>query len=231
MWQRQSGLRIGQANNWSIFSGQNSIHQSYDMVRYMLKMGTSGLYRLLVMGILFTVAASLLGCDSSMEGYRAFTFNKVAQFSFEYPRHYRKYAASATVENRTVAIGFVDKIPSQGCTNGFITVIIEGVGDTYPDATVALEDEISQFVEPKNLMERSTTTVAGIQAELLVYSHDFEVIPDPGCGSFGAIRVKRVVYFDYNELIWEVVIESDEDRADVAEADFEHLLETFQILD
>jgi hypothetical protein len=190
-----------------------------------------------------TLAAIISGCDSSMEGYRTFTFNKVAHFSFEYPAHYEKYSAHATVENRTISIWFHDKVPPKGSTYGYIKIIVEGVGITYPDAEAALEDNLSGFAEPdyydedaeeepKRLLERSTITVAGIQAELIVYSYGYDYVRDSTSDSWVIlIRIAREVYFDYDGLIWNLVIKSDEDRADVAEADFEHLLETFQILD
>jgi hypothetical protein len=198
--------------------------------------------------VFFIVMVSVLvaitsGCESSMEGYRTFSFNKVARFSFEYPAHYEKYSAHATVEKKTIYIGFLDRVPSKGSTNGFIYIYVEGAGDTYPDAAAALEDTLSGFVEPdyydedaeeepKRLLERSTITVDGIPAELIVYSYGYDYIRDSTSDSWVIlIRIAREVYFDYDDLIWNLVIESDEDRADVAEADFEHLLETFQILD
>jgi hypothetical protein len=193
--------------------------------------------------MVYALAAIAPGCDSSMEGYRTLNFNKVAHFSFEYPAHYEKYSAHATVENRTIYVGFRDKVPSKGSTEGFIYIYVEGAGDTYPDAEAALEDTLSIFVEPdyydeddeeepKRLLERSTITVAGIPAELIVYSYGYDYVRDsPSDPWVILIRIAREVYFDYNGLIWKLAIESDEDRADVAEADFEHLLETFQILD
>jgi hypothetical protein len=86
--------------------------------------------------------------------------------------------------------------------------------------------------EPKRLLERSTITLAGVPTQLVVYSYGYDHIWDESSGSAVILlRIAREVYFNYGGLIWNIVIESDEDRADVAEADFEHLLETFQILD
>jgi len=110
-------------------------------------------------------------------------------------------------------------------------IYVEGTSITYPDADTALEHHIQLYVEPENILERSTISMAGISAELLVYFHEPELMPEAPSSSLDVIKVTRVVYFDYNDLLWEIEIESDEDRADVAEADFEHLLETFQILD
>jgi hypothetical protein len=196
-----------------------------------------------IVAIVSALVAIISGCNSSMEGYRTFTFNKVAHFSFEYPAHYKKCSAHATAERKTIYIGFRDKMPSKGSTDGFIYIYVEGAGDTYPDATAALEDTLSGFVEPdyhdedaeeepQRLLERSTITVAGIPAELVVYSYGYDLVWEESSGSAVILlRIAREVYFDYDGLIWNIVIESDEDRADVAEADFEHLLETFQILD
>ena len=205
------------------------------MIRSMLEKERIRLRSLLLMGVLFVVVATFLSCNSS--GYRTFTFNKVAHFSFEYPAHYRKFAAHATVEDKTIYIGFRDKIIPEGRTNGFIRVVVEGAGYRYPDAEAALEKTLLPFTEPEkyinpgNLLERSTITVAGVQAELIVYIREADLIPEAPASSLDIMKVTRVVYFDHNNLIWRIRIQSDEDRADQAKADFEHILETFKILD
>jgi len=188
--------------------------------------------RLCLVFVVVTVsalAAVIPGCDSSMEGYKVFTFNKLAHFSFEYPRHYKQYAASADVEDKALYIGFRDMIVPEKRTNGFMYIYAEGTGITYPDAHTALEHHIQLYVEPENILESSTITVAGISFELLVYSHEPELIPEAPISN--VMKVTRVAYFEHNDLIWEILMESDEDRAEVAAEDFEHLLETFQILD
>ena len=186
---------------------------------------------LILMGALLIMAASFIGCDSSMEGYRVFTFNEVAHFSFEYPAHYKITSAHGTVEDRTIYIGLRDKILPEGRTNGFIYLYVEGAGDTYRDAGAALENEIWQFVRAGHLIEHSAITVDKMPAELLVYSREPDLIPEAPASSLEVMKVTRSVYFDYDGFIWNLVIESDEDRVEEAEADFEHLLETFQILD
>ena len=200
-------------------------------------------YLALFIALVLTLVSATLGCDSSMEGYRAFTFNEVAHFSFEYPAHYKKTSAGAEVEDKIIHIGLRDEVPSEGSNAGFIGIKVEGAGITYPDATVALEHTLSIFVDsepydedaeqaPGRLLERSTLTVAGIPAELIVYSYGYDYVRDsPSDPWVLLLRIAREVYFDYNGLIWNIVIESDEDRAEVAKADFEHLLETFQILE
>jgi len=40
----------------------------------------------------------------------------------------------------------------------------------------------------------------------------------------------REVYFDYNGLIWRIDIRSDSTTAEEDKADFEHVLQTFKIL-
>ncbi|UCB43223.1 MAG: hypothetical protein JSV77_00835 [Dehalococcoidales bacterium] len=200
-------------------------------------------YLAFYIAMVFSLVAITPGCDSSMEGYRTFTFNKVAHFSFEYPAHYKKTSAGAEVEDKIIHIGFRDKVPSKGIDAGFIMIRVEGAGITYPDATAALEHTLSIFVDqepydendeqaPGLLLERSNITVAGIPAELIVYSYGFDLIREESTGLVVYLmRIAREVYFDYSGLIWKIEIESDEDRAEEAEADFEHLLETFQILD
>ena len=82
------------------------------------------------------------------------------------------------------------------------------------------------------LLERSQVTVSGINGEQIVYSYteirgvgqrktDEDPYPMQG----------RRIYFYSNGVIWELTLDLLLSEAETANADFEHLLETFQILD
>jgi hypothetical protein len=129
-------------------------------------------------------------------------------------------------------------------------VRVDGVSDQHPNAKAAVEALISYWGESIKLLERSAVTVAGIPGEQIVYSHKppmimraplklilFTISPDWNARytrrnpQESELRITREVYFNYDGLIWNIQIDSDESVAEQAKADFEHLLKTFKILD
>jgi uncharacterized protein YjbK len=136
------------------------------------------------------------------------------------------------VEGKGAAgVTFFDKLSSKDSIYGFIFVTIEDASEKYPNAKTAIEQIASNELK-KDILERSTVIINGIPGELIVYSHKLGVIEERlPYESSKIIRINRTVYFDHSGLIWGIEIESDEDKAEQAKADFEHLLETFRILD
>jgi hypothetical protein len=102
--------------------------------------------------------------------------------------------------------------------------------EEFPNAKATIEQIASkEFV--KDILERTTININGISGELVVYSSKVGLIPEAPLESSEIVRINRTVCFDYGGLIWIIIIESDEDKADQAKADFEHILQTFKILD
>jgi hypothetical protein len=102
------------------------------------------------------------------------------------------------------------------------------------------------------LLERSMVSVGGISAEQIVWSGGINSssvrLPAPfSCSLFPVmlenVREKyttfvlpthvRDVYFEYGGLIWIIQVTSSpiQNEVDQAKADFEHVLQTFKILD
>jgi len=98
----------------------------------------------------------------------------------------------------------------------------------YPDrsATARIEESLRDWGTWPNfkLLERSTATVAGIQAELIAYEVD-------GWFAGAAIEYRVKVSFDHSGLHWDIDASADIDMADVVRADFNHVIETFEILE
>jgi len=185
---------------------------------------------LLLILLLTSLMLILPGCNNSE--YRTFTFKRGVNFTFEYPSHYKMNSMRSYVEGKGAAgVTFFDKLSSKDSIYGFIFVTIEDASEKYPNAKTAIEQIASNELK-KDILERSTVIINGIPGELIVYSHKLGVIEERlPYESSKIIRINRTVYFDHSGLIWGIEIESDEDKAEQAKADFEHLLETFRILD
>jgi hypothetical protein len=99
-----------------------------------------------------------------------------------------------------------------------------------PDAKSMLDDKhypiVKEFPDFK-LLERSSVKIGTITGEQLVYTSTLLVGPNDTPVS----EITWEVYFDHGGLIYNLHMSADQDIADEAEADFEHILETFKFLD
>ncbi len=79
------------------------------------------------------------------------------------------------------------------------------------------------------ILERSSITVSSVQAERVIYLVD-ELFQPPNA-SKPLLSVEDRVCFDYKGLIWEISSSSYEEYSEQTKADFEHVLQTFKILE
>lgn len=94
-----------------------------------------------------------------------------------------------------------------------------------------LDYELSRVEELQDfeLLERSPMTIAGTHGERIIFSYyGYHSSMESEAETGTAYKA----YFDSEGLIWRVVMIADEyATAERAEAHFEHVLETFKILD
>jgi hypothetical protein len=181
----------------------------------------------------------LPGCNNSE--YRTFTFKRGVNFTFEYPSHYKINSIYSYVEGKSAGgVIFFDKLSSKDSIYGFIDVSIRDASEKFPNAKTAIEqivlgerdkDTLVVGELDEDILERTTININGISGELLVYSHKVGLIERLPYESSKIIRINRTLYFDHSGLLWSIIIESDEDKAEQAKADFEHILQTFKILE
>ena len=79
------------------------------------------------------------------------------------------------------------------------------------------------------LLERAPLTVAGIEGEMVAYLVD-KLMPIPREDG-QRLAYCRVVFFEHDGLIWEIEAECHQEIMDEVRADFEHIVETFTILE
>lgn len=183
--------------------------------------------------ILISSSVIMINCScNDKTGYKEFTVSEgLAPFSFEYPAFYLKPRIDRSLEPHSTEVKTSGVI--QPRVNGvealFITIF--QVSDTYPNALAMLDYDLSCAEEHQDfqLLEHSPITVAGIQGERIIYS--YSIYPSPADFETETWTACKA-YFDSEGLIWRVVILADEyAAAERARDDFEHILETFQILD
>jgi hypothetical protein len=173
-----------------------------------------------------------ISCNNSE--YREYSFNRGAKFSFEYPTHYKIFSIHTYIKSEsTGGLYFIDKLPSKGRPEGFIDIGLEDPNTHYSDAEGAVEYTQGSINADfsANIIERSSIIILGRQAELIVYSHKSIIMPEAPPASYNVTKITREVFFDHSGAIWRIIIDSDEERSDQAKSDFEHILQTFKILE
>lgn len=196
--------------------------------------------RWLYAGLLLILIALIMqsGCDGS--GYKAFTLEKgIGHFSFEYPAQYKV----EKVEVRDDSLLYTDVVlsgPGPTLENGgmdytFISVFVDSTIDYPRSAEYDLENTLasaSEFLVDFQLLERSILSIVGITGQQIIYYcnmgvREYPEDPEPEL----LPTIVRNIYFEQGDLIWNLHISYNQSIAEDAQAVFEHLLETFQILD
>jgi hypothetical protein len=186
--------------------------------------------------VLIASSFLLTGCSE----YKIFTLEKgIAHFAFECPYSYKteKVEVRSDFEYTHIILsGPGVRLIEGGMDRTFIYLFIRTTSNDVPSAESALEDELTFKsglpLKDYQLMERSQISVAGIDGEQLIYYWDMGVPEYPDDPEPEPIpTIMRKVYFDYGNLIWTLSIRSNQAIVEEANAIFEHILETFKILD
>ncbi len=178
---------------------------------------------LLILSLLFSITS----CESS--GYNKYTQRKgIAHFSFEYPESYEE--SSYYIDSDYTSISHARWQNDDWLESWFKVRVFEVGWAGYLDATDLLEHNIQLGTEEDyQILERSSIIIAGIKGEKLISSYTPDTyesdLKEP------TLLINRKVYFDYNGFIWEISMISIEKVAEADEPGWEHLLETFRILD
>ena len=175
------------------------------------------------------IMISSYSCNN--EEYRLFTFKRGVHFSFAYPSSYYVDSIYTYVKAKSVGgIDLIDKTSHGGIPDGYGGIGVAEAGNKYlPSAKEVIEEKASSS-SVIEILERSPIEVDGISADMLVYSHKTGTIVEKSPEYYNVLRISRIVCFDHNGLVWEVDIDSFDFKADQAKVDFDHMLQTFKIL-
>ena len=123
-------------------------------------------------------------------------------------------------------------------TDSTFRVLVFKAGDFgRPDnARAALEEDISDYSDYREnyqVLERSEISINNVPGELLITSYTpvAEEPEDVTGWKWSSVLLRRDIFFDYDGFVWDITMISEEGRIEADETVWEHLLETFQIID
>jgi hypothetical protein len=206
-----------------------------------------------ILNAIMVAVLMTMGCSNSARNcsYKEFAFQKDdvrfrlggvilehPLFTFEYPQCFNlidpntmpdiEYDTRVTeVEFTRQGTGELKRIPVKSSIS--VRVYKPGLyGDT--DAKTAIENELSGYEADENFkgLERDSISVAGLSAEYVRFSIS-RLFRDRGSPTHN--RLVRLVAFDYAGFVWKIQLVCFEEEIQETQAYFDHLLDTFRILD
>ena len=202
------------------------------MANKTIKIGTLLLLILVVLSV-------FPGCQKTDNNtYKTFTFTKGIKFSFKYPSHYYKEEIWAYKPGISAGgVEFFDKLPSDWYWYDYFDI---GIEYSKKSAHEAIEEIVNNKLK-KEITEISNVTMAGMQGEILVYSyHDVmpEIphrgwscsVPSAPANADTILQIDRIAYFSNGTQLWSIEIGTSESKTEQQKADFDHILQTFKIL-
>jgi hypothetical protein len=164
--------------------------------------------------VLVLTAPTVVSCTSSQ--YKTYTLkHNGISFSFEYPLGYKKFL-SYIQDNPAAPIG----VRFAKNNDPVLMVNIAGnLSGKNPDLNAVAMTAGSHT--PQQETERSSITIGGTTGVLLVY-----VFPDTQLPS----TITREVFFNINGILWSISTYSSTEKADEAKLVFEHMMDTFKVL-
>jgi len=190
---------------------------------------------LLILSLLVNIIGiSGLGCSD----YRTFTLREgIAHLSFQYPSRYE--LDSVNLGNiylgaSTDIFFFTAPLKAPDLHDAMIEIYVSNPYEKWSNSDESIASYLSFWSRDEGfqLMERSSVTVAGVQGTQIVYyrtSHLAEPT-NPGIPMVRTPVIVRKVFFDYKNQIWRISVMGHESLADIINADFEHIVQTFKIL-
>jgi hypothetical protein len=205
------------------------------------------------------IAVAATGCscgytEIESDGVRILTVTRDHySFSVEYSTFYQRKGPNYITDGRAIPSISIDLAAPQKTMPLLYPVNedeLETVTVTYTPAVIGihiyaphdspnfsqsaierLENDISDSSKWENfeLLERYPVTVSGVEGELIAYVIDWFLPFAEGEGP--KLQYHRAVYFDYNGLIWTIEATTEMEMVDQVKADFEHIIETFEILE
>jgi hypothetical protein len=173
------------------------------------------------------------GCSSYTiadmgSGYNAFTWKSGPnQYSFEIKSNYK--VISKNLSDTASDVFFINP---EATNNKIVTQImvsnskLEAGENSYSEA---MDRSLSHLNEPEfRILERFPVNVLGNPGEEVIYSYkrifeDSRIAPVPS--------ISRELMFTRDQRLWWFSIDSPESSDESAKSDFEHLIQTFKILE
>lgn len=177
------------------------------------------------------VALFLTSCGSS--DYKIFSLREgIGYFSMEYPSDYAvtRIDIRNDVTSRYTDVGFSS--PQVGGLPGLneISIYAWPSADSNETATLLLDSMLAQaetIFQDFKLSQRFSVMIGDMEGQGAIFSWSasanestIDILP----------AVSRMVCFRHGDLAWEIHVASDTTAEAKAAADFQHIIDTFQIL-
>jgi len=187
--------------------------------------------KLCLVTFIFAILMSSLSCspyivkrvNSNFEEIRI--IRGIARFSFEYISDW-KLGPFESQKDYTLFT-----LHGQSTT---WSLLVEPTGKEFLNDEAALEHDFSYWSKQLNfnLIEQSSITVDGVQGTQIIFTYYYAQLPLPQGGSGGppVPTTVRDIYFTQNGLIWSMEIYSKSEAAQKNNEYYDHLLQTFKIL-
>jgi hypothetical protein len=207
----------------------------------------------IIVFVCFISGIFFAGYSCSNNPYKTITIsNELGSYSLEYPSHYEKHIWDnlefKVPYTRLLLEGPIGKEEAEvfDPNTGEIITIVGERGTSSIEIFISnykvhfgesylATDKIDSVLEGEaswanfQLLERSSRTVSGVEGEMIAYLVD-RLMPIPVEDGKNLDYV-RAVYFDYNNLTWHIEAKCRQELREQVTADFEHIIQTFQILE
>jgi hypothetical protein len=188
--------------------------------------------RLLVAAL---ISASLLLASCSNSDYRVFYLKEgIAHFSLEYPADYSvtRIDIRNGVASQYTDIGFGLQTATNNHSLAEISVYAWPANSQADTATLILTGMLAQgetIFPDFRLLDRYSVMIGDMEGQAAVFS--WTASPSGESEEETTLpAVSRMVCFRYGDLAWEIHVASDLEGQAQGEVQFQHVLDTFQIL-
>ena len=186
--------------------------------------------------LLFIVAAVVIVSSCGKSDYRIFSLKEgIGWFSMEYPPRYSvtriDIRNSPSTKYLDIGLAYLPETDDPGLDE--ISVYAWYVEDNEP-ASVILDDLITTagtVFRDFDLLETFSVMIGDMEGQGVIFS--WTAYPDDSSvkATTGPLpAISRMVCFRHGDLAWEIHVASDIKSQVQAEVEFNHILETFQIL-
>lgn len=166
----------------------------------------------------------------------------IAYFSFEYPsRYYVEFTRlESSFREETMVRLLTRNKESTNEHDAEILVYVENIDSPRYLNYLNIDEEIEHHILGASstvfrdfyLLERFDVEIAGVKGKGIIFSYSSR-LESVGAGFRDVIQpaISRDIYFEYDEKIWFISVTACEGYAETVKADFEHVIETFKILE
>jgi len=189
--------------------------------------------------LIYILSISIFGCSKyeinrANNGYKIFTLKKgMGKCSFEYNHQYRVMIVETTESYNGISLSGPEISPGIDMSSLQISCHKQNEGDQgYLNS---LEDRLKwerNISMDFAILERFPVNISGESGEEVAYNYLWKRPNSPEAKSGDPQQIySRIVMFVHNNNIWTVGIGSGVEYVETVKKDFEHIIQTFKLLD